>query len=183
MRVSKIIDVESFTKMDGIIGCDRPSRVDWGVCRSAGKWSRCMGLLERLLKKKKSAWVRWRQSARSSVQTVPFPRSLYGGMGTRLNVRAPMFNDQMIKRHHFCYGCQQSCSTAARNAGQVKRKAALATIPIRLVGGRIEPTLADLAQELAVFPSISLLALTGTSGLAWFNGRSWAKPTSHKTSG
>jgi hypothetical protein len=29
--VSKIIDVESVTKMDGIIGCDRPSRVDWGV--------------------------------------------------------------------------------------------------------------------------------------------------------
>jgi len=146
--------------MDGIIGCDRPSRVDWGMCRSAGKWSRSMGLLERLLGKKKSAWVRWRQSARSSVQTVPFPRSLYGGMGTRLNVRAPMFNDQMIKRHHFCYGCQQSCSTAARNAGQVKRKAALATIPIRLVGGRIEPTLADLAQESAVLPSFRVRALT-----------------------
>jgi hypothetical protein len=30
-RVSKIIDVESVTKMDGIIGCDRPSRVDWGA--------------------------------------------------------------------------------------------------------------------------------------------------------
>jgi hypothetical protein len=70
-----------------------------------------------------------------------------------------MFNDQMIKRHHFCYGCQQSCSTAARNAGQVKRKAALATIPIRLVGGRIEPTLADLAQESAVFPSFRVRAL------------------------
>jgi hypothetical protein len=80
-------------------------------------------------------------------------------MGTRLNVHAPMSNDQMIKRHHFCYGCQQSCSTAARNAGQVKRKAALATIPIRLVGGRIEPTLADLAQESAVFPSFRVRAL------------------------
>jgi hypothetical protein len=81
-------------------------------------------------------------------------------MGTRLNVRAPMFNDQMIKRHHFCYGCQRSCSIAARNAGQVKRKAALATIPIRLVGGRIEPTLADLAQESAVFPSFRVRALS-----------------------
>ncbi len=161
LRVSKIIDGEFVTKMDGIIGCDRPSPVDWGVCRSAGKWSRSTGLLERLLGKKKSASVRLRQSARSSVQTVPFPRSLYGGMGTRLNIRAPMFNDQMIKRHHFSYGCQQSCSTAARIAGQVKSKAALTTIPIRLVGGRIEPTLADLARESAVFPSISMLALPG----------------------
>ena len=31
VRVSKIIDVESVAKIDGIIGCDRPSRVDWGV--------------------------------------------------------------------------------------------------------------------------------------------------------
>jgi hypothetical protein len=91
-------------------------------------------------------------------------------MGTRLNIRAPMFNDQMIKRHHFCYGCQQSCSTAARIAGQVKRKAALATIPIRLVGGGIEPTLADLAQESAVFPSISMLALTRQFPWPGYNG-------------
>jgi hypothetical protein len=76
VRVSKITDGEFVTKMDGIIGCDRPSPVDWGVCRSAGKWSRSTGLLERLLGKKKSAWARWRQSARSSVQTVPFPRFL-----------------------------------------------------------------------------------------------------------
>ena len=31
MRVSKIINVEFVAKVDGIIGCDRPSRVDWGV--------------------------------------------------------------------------------------------------------------------------------------------------------
>jgi hypothetical protein len=51
--------------------------------------------------KEKNAWVRWRQGPRTSVQTVPFPRSLYGGTGTRLKFRAPMSNDQMIKRHHF----------------------------------------------------------------------------------
>jgi hypothetical protein len=31
VRVSKIIDVESVTIRDGIIGCDEPVRVDWGV--------------------------------------------------------------------------------------------------------------------------------------------------------
>lgn len=125
---------------------DVTGSTEWtGVCRSAGKWPKFMGFLKRLLGKKNcpgtlvTGWTHERPDR-------SVPSFSLRGNGNAPQLRAPMSNNQKAS---FCYGCQQSCSTPARNAGQVKRKGALATIPISLVGWRIEPSLADLAQKSA----------------------------------